>query len=278
MACMAVKLLSHLMRVLPELRYQPTLKHLRVRLGDDLVADTDSAVLIWEPRRIVPTYAVPERDIAATLQPASTTGDQASHPVSLGEGPPVLDPSTGFGAHTAAGEPLDVLTAGGRADGGAFRPADPDLAGYVVLDFAAFDWREEDEPVISHAQDPFHRVDVRASHRHIRLEQRGIVLAESRRPHLLFEAGFPLVRYYLPRDDVLVELRPGTLHTVCAYKGRATHYTAVAGDQEIPDIALSYQDPLLDATPVRGLISFDQERLDVFVDGQVIERPRTPWS
>jgi hypothetical protein len=29
---------------------------------------------------------------------------------------------------------------------------------------------------------------------------------------------------------------------------------------------------------VKGLISFYQERLDVFLDGKPVERPRTPWS
>jgi len=52
----------------------------------------------------------------------------------------------------------------------------------------------------------------------------------------------------------------------------------VAAGQELPDIAWSYEDPLLDATGVKGLISFYQERLDVFLDGKPVERPRTPWS
>ena len=58
MAGMAVQMLHHVMRVLPELRYQPTLKHLTVRLGTDLVADTAHAMLVREPKRVVPTYAV----------------------------------------------------------------------------------------------------------------------------------------------------------------------------------------------------------------------------
>jgi uncharacterized protein (DUF427 family) len=75
-----------------------------------------------------------------------------------------------------------------------------------------------------------------------------------------------------------VELRPGTLQTTCAYKGHATHYSVQVGDEELPNIAWSYQDPLDDATGVRGLISFYQERLDVVLDGTRVERVRTPWS
>ena len=85
-----------------------------------------------------------------------------------------------------------------------------------------------------------------------------------------------MVRYYLPRADVGAELRPGTRQTACAYKGHATHYTALIGDQELRDIAWSYEDPLDDANPVKGLICFYQEHLDLFVDGEPVERPHTP--
>ena len=278
MADMAVQMLHHLMRVLPELRYQPTLKHLTVRLGADLVADTAHGMLVWEPKRVVPTYAVPQRDVAASLVPAASRSGDTANPVALGDGPPVLDPSSGFGVHTTGGESLDVITGAARATNAAFRPDDPDLAGYLLLDFGAFEWWEEDQPIVGHPQDPFHRVDVRASSRLVRLEYNGVLLAESDRPQLLFEAAFPMARYYLPRHDVRVDLEPGARVTVCAYKGRATHYTAVVAGQELPDIAWSYEDPLLDATGVKGLISFYQERLDVFLDGKPIERPRTPWS
>ncbi len=278
MSVMAVQMLHHVMRVLPELRYLPTLKHLTVRLGSALVADTAHAMLVWEPRRVVPTYAVPQRDVSASLVPAADRSGDTVNPVALGEGPPVLDPSSGFGAHTTGGESLDVIVGSATAANAAFRPEDPDLDGYLLLDFSAFDWWEEDQPIVSHPQDPFHRVDVRASSRLVRLEHQGVVLAESDRPQMLFEAAFPMARYYLPRHDVRVELLPSPLVTVCAYKGRATHYTAVVGGQELPDIAWSYTDPLLDATAVKGLISFYQERLDVFVDGRPVERPRTPWS
>ena len=87
-----------------------------------------------------------------------------------------------------------------------------------------------------------------------------------------------MVRYYLPRDDVRVELRVGSLRTACAYKGWATHYDAVAGDDVLPNIAWSYEEPLDDATQVKGLVCFYQERLDLFVDGEPYERPTTPWS
>jgi uncharacterized protein (DUF427 family) len=275
---MAISLARHLMAVLPELRHQSTLKRIRVLLDDAIVADTTEAMLVWEPKRIVPSYAVPERDILAELRPAERAEVPEHEAVGFADGPPVLDPSVPFAVHTAAGESLTVDTSTGRREAAAFRLTDGDLPGYVVVDFDAFDWMEEDEPIVGHARDPFHRIDVRRGSRSVRIEHDGHVLAESSSPRLLFEATFPLARYYLPRQDVQVELRPGTIETTCAYKGHATHYSAVVDGDELVNIAWSYEDPLDDATDVRSMICFYQERLDVFVDGEPVERVRTPWS
>src|SRR4029077_8869489 len=105
-------------------------------------------------------------------------------------------------------------TCGRAAPAGAgFRPADPDLAGLVILDFGAFDaWYEEDELNVGHPRDPFHRIDVLPSSRQVRLEVDGKVLAVSPRPPLLFEAMLP-PRYYLPRADVTAELIPSETRT-----------------------------------------------------------------
>ena len=131
----------------------------------------------------------------------------------------LLDPSVPFAVHTAEGEQLTVRTKG-RREGAGFRLHDPDLGGYVELDFDAFDWWEEDEPIVGHPRDPFHRIDVRRSSRQVRLESNeGVVLADSDRGRWLFEGAFPMARYYLPAEDVRVQLRPSSLHTTCAYKG-----------------------------------------------------------
>lgn len=276
---MAVSMIQHMMSVLPQLRYQPSQKRVRVRLGGVDVADTTRPVLVWEPTRVVPSYAVPETDFTAHLRRASPGPAPEYRAVGFGPGgPPLLDPSVPFAVHTAGGEALTVATPSGAREAAAFRLADPDLAGYVELDFDAFEWWEEDEPIVGHARDPFHRIDVRRSSRTVRIEQAGEILAQSDRCHLLFEAAFPLARYYMPRDDVRVDLEPSAFRTTCAYKGHATHYSVQLGDRQLADIAWSYEDPLDDATAVRGLVSFYQERLDLFVDGEPVERVRTPWS
>ena len=136
------------------------------------------------------------------------------------------------------------------------------------------EWLEEDEELLGHARDPFHRIDARRTSRHIRVSIAGEVVADTRRAVALFETGLP-TRWYIPRDDVLAELSRNDGHrTTCAYKGHATHWDA-AGEQAI---AWSYDLPLNDAMPVRSMLAFYNERVDTEVDGEPEERPRTQWS
>ncbi|MGH3560314.1 MAG: DUF427 domain-containing protein [Mycobacterium sp.] len=255
--------------VLGSLRYEPTEKRLRVYLADELIADTGKGRLIWEPRRVVPTYAVPVADVLARLEPTDTRG---GHDTAAGQ--PLLDPSIAFAAHSCAGTSFDVVGAGTRRTAAAFRPDDPDLADYVVLDFGAFEWREEDAPIVAHPHDPFRRIDILPSTRRVRIEWEGRVLAESSGPLLLFETLLP-VRFYLPRSDIAADLQPTDTVTYCAYKGRASYYSVPDGPA---DVAWTYQEPLHDAEPVRNRIAFFDERVDVVVDEQRRDRPVTSWS
>lgn len=275
---MTVCLSDHVMSVLPALRYLPSVKRVVVRMDGDMVADTQRPMLVWEPKRVVASYAVPETDVTAELIEANPVSPSAGFTKFGDNSPPVYDPRVPFAVHTADGQPLTVRTGGHVREGAGFRLTDPALAGYVVLDFAAFDWWEEDEPIVGHPRDPLHRIDIRRSSRSVRIEHDGAVLAETDHARLLFEGTFPMARYYLPREDVRVPLLPGTISSTCAYKGHATHYTAMVGNEPLTDIAWSYEDPLDDARDVAGLVCFYQERLDLVVDGQRIERVRTPWS
>src|SRR5215472_7578853 len=264
---------------LGQLRHEPTAKRIRAVLDGDTVVDTTRALLVWEPRRIVPSYAVPADDIAAELAPADTaaadvTGTIGGHMPELSRRP-VLDPSVPFAVHTAEGRAAGLTTGQQTRPEAGFYPADPGLAGYVVLDFGAFDaWYEEDELNVAHPRDPFHRIDVLPSSRRVRVELDGHVLAVSSRPALLFETMLP-TRYYLPRADVTAELVPSPTRTWCAYKGQASYFSASVGGRLVPDIAWTYEDPQHDADRVRGLIAFFDERIDVILDGERRPRPVT---
>jgi uncharacterized protein (DUF427 family) len=279
---MSTRVRDLLMGELGQLRYEPTEKRIRGTLGDRTVIDSERAMLVWEPKRVVPTYAVPVEDIDGDISatsPAASGGPAPDGVPAIGApqlaGRPVYDPSIPFSVHTTDGEPLVIRVAGADREAAAFRPFDDALAGYVILDFGSFDaWFEEDERNVAHPRDPFHRIDIVHGSRHVRIERDGQVLAESATPYLLFEPPLP-VRYYLPPEDVATDLlRPSTTTTFCAYKGQASYWSLE--DEE--DVAWSYPEPLREAAEVTGRIAFFNERVDIVVDGTPLERPITPWS
>ena len=276
---MSIHLRELLMRELPALRYEPIDKRIRGTLGGETIVDSTRALLVWEPRRVVPDYAFPEEDVRAELVPAPDGAeDTEGHGVEAMGAPRlgdriVLDPSVPFSVRTTEGEPL-TLRAGGR-EAGAFRPADPDLHGHLIVEFAAFDaWFEEDERNVGHPRDPFHRIDIVHSSRDVRVELDGEQLAESSDPYLLFEPPLP-VRFYLPAADVRMDLlQPSDTRTFCAYKGEASYFSHAAA----PDVAWTYIAPLREAAEVTDRIAFFQEHVDLVIDGERLERPVTPWS
>jgi uncharacterized protein (DUF427 family) len=154
-------------------------------------------------------------------------------------------------------------------------PDAPPLAGYLAFYWGRMEeWLEEDEPLIGHARDPYHRVDVLDSSRAVRVEIDGEVVAETSRPRALFETGLP-TRWYFPPEDVRQDLlAPSDKHTVCAYKGVASYRSSRTEE----DVAWFYPEPRHDAERVRDHICFFNERVDLYVDGELQERPETQWS
>ena len=280
---MSLRLRDALMGELETLRYEPTEKRIRGVLGGETVIDSTRALLVWEPKRVVPTYGFPAEDVAAELVTASRAADVDTEPAGvlpMGAPPqlagrPVFDPSVPFEVRTTEGEPLTIRAGGATREAAAFRPADEALAGHVIVDFDAFDaWFEEDEPNVGHPRDPFHRIDIVRSTRHVRVEHDGELVAESHEPYLLFEPPLP-VRYYLRREDVRSDLlRPSETRSVCAYKGHAAYLSL----ETAPDVAWTYPQPLREAAEVTGRIAFFNEHVDVVVDGARLPRPVTPWS
>jgi uncharacterized protein (DUF427 family) len=270
---MSVRVRDLFMTELGRLRHEPIQKRIRAVIGDETVVDSTRAALVWEPGRVVPDYAVPAEDIAGEIVPAPDGLTPMPDDLPRLGDRPILDPRIPFSVHSAEGEPV-AIGAGGREVAG-FRPDDRELDGYVILAFGDFDaWYEEDERNVSHPRDPFHRIDIVHSSRHVRVELDGEVLADSTRPYLLFETHLP-ARFYLPAEDVRTDLlAPSDTRTACAYKGEAS-YWALDGSG---DIAWTYRAPLREAAEVTDRIAFFNERVDVFVDGERLERPVTPWS
>jgi uncharacterized protein (DUF427 family) len=112
----------------------------------------------------------------------------------------------------------------------------------------------------------------------LRIERDGVTLAETTRPRLLFETNIPM-RIYIPMADVRMELlEPSDKQTQCPYKGVASYYSVRVGDKVVEDLVWTYPFPIPECPKIEGMLSFFDERVDVWVDGELQSRPETPWS
>jgi len=235
-------------------------KRVRAYLNGQVVADTRAPLLVWEIPYF-PTYYIPRSDIKAELIPSG----KSEHKAGLGDA-----------------EILHVKTGAGTAEGAALRYGDSPVAEIrdaVRLDWPAMtEWLEEDEPVYTHPRDPYKRVDILASSRHIRVEIDGVTVAESSQPRLLFETGLP-TRYYIPLSALRTDLlRPSDTSTHCPYKGTAGYWSVDTGTRVHKDVVWIYRTPLPESQKVAGLACFYNERVDIYVDGQHLPRPKTPLA
>ncbi len=178
------------------------------------------------------------------------------------------------------------LRAGGRTvENAAWSYPDPPPGAPALRDYIAFYWKsmdgwlEEDEPAIGHVRDPYHRVDVLKTSRHVRMSIAGTLLAESRRTRVLFESGLP-PRWYFPLEDVSAELIATDLRTTCAYKGHASFFSVRAGGELHENVAWTYKEPRHDVATVAGYVAFFNEHVETEVDGEIQERLVSPteWS
>jgi uncharacterized protein (DUF427 family) len=241
-------------------RVEPSQKRVRAYFAGDLVADTTHPLLVWEIP-YYPAYYLPAADIRAKLVPTGRTE---------------RSPSRG------EAEILDVVTERGTAAEAARRyPDSPieSLRDAVRLDFAAMDeWLEEDEPIYVHPRSPYTRVDILASSRHVRVEIDGVTVAESSAPRILFETGLP-PRYYLPLPDVRMDLLvPSDTQTHCPYKGTAGYWSIEVNGKRYEDYVWIYRSPLPESQKIAGLACFYNEKVDLYVDGVPLGRPRSPFS
>jgi uncharacterized protein (DUF427 family) len=234
-----------------------------VRFGGETVADSKRVMLLREPGR-VPVYYFPRADVRAGLL------------VPVEHGPHCPDQREGACWTVRVGDRTAEHAAWGNAD---TRPERAALRDHVAFEWAKMDaWFEEDDEVYVHARDPYKRVDVLHSSRPVRVVVNGEVVAETRRPWLLFETGLP-TRYYLPKADVRMDwLVPSDTETRCPYKGLASYYSVRVGSTLVRDIAWCYRHPIPECSKIENLVCFFNERVDHYVDGELQPRPRTRWS
>lgn len=241
------------------LRVQRSPKRVRALVAGVPVLDTLQAMLVWE-HPYYPTYYVPRSDLQAELLETPHRS-------------PAVHPELG------AGTVCDVQVAGQtqRKAASIFPHASTKLRGLVRVTWDAMDeWLEEDEPVYVHPRDPYKGVDILASSRHVRILVDGVTVAESRQPRILFETGL-VPRYYVPMTEVRTDLlRPTDSVTRCPYKGTAGWWSLHVGDAVHRDLAWTYRTPHAEAQKIAGLVAFFDERVDMYLDGRLQVRPRTP--
>jgi len=237
---------------------EPTPKRIRAVIDGETVADSSRAMLLQESG-LMPLYYFPPEDVRTDLLEPT---DKHTH-----------CPKKGDASYYTARVGDRVV------ENVAWYYPDPIEDAPPIKDLIAFywdridQWFEEDEQVYGHARDPYHRVDVRASSRHVKVMLDGETLAESTRAMPLFESNLP-VRWYLPPEDVIAQLEPSDSTTICPYKGFASYRSVRLADGKLlDDLIWCYDDPLPEATPIAGLMCFYNERVDLELDGELQERP-----
>jgi uncharacterized protein (DUF427 family) len=231
---------------------EPLRRRMRAELGGRTVVRSDAAVVLFEPGRYPVAY-FPIGDFAeGALRP---TGHRSSHP-ELGD--------------TAWFEVVGESRAAAR---GAWQHvALPEhasiLDGKVALAWRAMDaFYEEDDRILGHAADPYHRIDIRRTSRHLVVRAGERVVADTTSPLVLYESGFA-PRWYVRRDDIVADALALTdLQTFCPYKGIASYYDIDGAN----NAAWSYRAPLDDVSAIGEKISFEPDRVEVTLDGERLE-------
>jgi uncharacterized protein (DUF427 family) len=235
---------------------EPAPRRVRGYLDGELVFDTVGARYVWESK-YYPQYYIPLSDVRMILK-----DEEHAQKLQLGSSR----------LHSLVSSKRTVASAARLYDTGP-------VATYVRFEWEALDWVEEDEPVILHPRNPYVRVDTLRSHRHVKIELDGIVLAETHSPLVMFETGLP-TRYYIDRTDVdFSRLEPSETESVCPYKGVTSGYwNARVGETVHADIAWAYDYPLREVGPIAGTIAFYNEKLDISIDDVRTPRPHTIFA
>jgi uncharacterized protein (DUF427 family) len=224
---------------------------MRVRFGGTWIAESENVLVFFEPGRYPVAY-FPDTDVSPdTLQRTELTtrhddlGPTAWYTVRAGE----------RSAPRAAWQHI-ALPAYAR-----------ELHGRVAFAWRAMDaFYEEDERILGHAADAYHRIDIRQTSRHLVVRRRDRVVADSKRPRVLYESGFA-PRWYVPRADVDESaLTAVAQQTFCPYKGLCSYYDI--GDAR--QAAWSYRQAYVEVSRISDFVSFEPDIVSVQIDGRTL--------
>ena len=227
---------------------EPLRRRMRVRFGDAWIADSDDVVLLHEPGR----YPVAYFPLGAVTEGVLRPEEHLTRHADFG--------TTAW--YTArAGEHSKPRAAWQHTD---LPDYASELKGRVAFAWRAMDaFYEEDERIAGHAADPYHRIDIRRTSRHLLVRDGDRVIADTTGPLALYESGFA-PRWYVPAAGVdQSALTPAPGQTFCPYKGLCSYYD-IAGAHRA---AWSYRDAWPEAGRISGLISFEPDKVAVYLDG-----------
>ena len=221
-------------------------KRVRVIVGGETIADSTAAMLLSESG-LQPVYYFPPGDVRSdVLTPTDRRthcpkkGDASYYTIRVGE--TELENAAWYYP-----EPLPE--------------APPALRGLIAFYFKRMDrWLEEDEEIVGHPRDPYHRIDTIASGRLVQITIDGEQVAQTRRAVALFESNL-ITRWYIPREDISASLIESDTHTICPYKGTASYYSVGT----IKDVAWYYPETLPEALKIRDLVCFYNEKVQLQV-------------
>jgi len=231
---------------------EPLRRRMRVRFGGEWIADSENVVLLHEPARYPVAY-FPKSDIlVGALEPS----DRTSQHRDLG--------ATKWYA----------VRAGGREVArGAWEHVDLPSYAPEFREHIAFAWRgmdafyEEDERIVGHAADRYHRIDIRQASRRLVVRSGDQIVADTTRPVALYESGFA-TRWYVPREDIDESaLTPNDGQTFCPYKGVCSYWDIADSVRA----AWSYREPYTEVERVANLVSFEPDKVEVELDGERLE-------
>ena len=224
-------------------------RRMRVRFAERWVAESENVLLLFEPGRY-PVAHFPEADVAPNVL------ERTEHTTLHAD----LGLTSWFGVRA---NEQHVAARGAWQHTGLPAHAG-ELQGHVAFAWRAMDaFYEEDERILGHAADPYHRIDVRQTSRNLMVRHGDRIVADSKRPLVLYESGFP-PRWYVPRDDIDESaLTPVRLQTFCPYKGLCSYYSI--GDAR--QAAWSYPDAYPEVRRISNLVSFEPDIVTVHLDG-----------
>jgi uncharacterized protein (DUF427 family) len=239
-------------------------RHVRVFFGGEVIASSKRAKLVREAEAL-PVYYFPTEDVRRDL--LSATSQRSLCP------------------HKGEASYWSIAAGGKHAENAAWNYQTPLQAARAIENHFAFEWNkmdkwmEEEEQLYVHPRDPYKRVDALPSSRHVRVVVDGQTVAETRRPHLLFETNHP-VRYYIPQEDVRMDLLTASdTQSRCPYKGPASYWSVKLGSETFKDLVWGYMDTIPECPKIKGLLCFFHERgCDIYVDGEPVPAPKTKWA